>query len=116
VLLCRAEALNELNGINTESFTLINQVKGRSHAKLLDMASYTQSTFRSALLQERGWELFYEGKRREDLIRMNQYDVLVNAYLTRIGQTPGIVMPKNTFFPYPLSQTELDPNLDNSDR
>ena len=40
----------------------------------------------------------------------------LDAYLTRIGQTPSIVMPKNTFFPYPLSQTELDPNLDNSDR
>jgi hypothetical protein len=116
VLLSRAEALNELNGINTESFTLVNQVKARSHAKLLDMASYTQASFRTALLQERGWEFFYEGKRREDLIRFGQYDVLVNAYLTRIGQTPSIVMPKNTFFPYPLSQTELDPNLDNSDR
>jgi hypothetical protein len=116
VLLSRAEALNELNGINTESFTLVNQVKARSHAKLLDMADYTQASFRTALLQERGWEFFYEGKRREDLIRFGQYDVLVNAYLTRIGQTPSIVMPKNTFFPYPLSQVELDPNLDNSDR
>src|SRR5665213_3478962 len=83
VLLSRAEALNELNGINQESIDLINQVKGRSHAKLLDIADYDQSTLRDAILLERGWEFFYEGKRRADLIRMGKYDVLVNAYLTR---------------------------------
>ncbi len=116
VLLSRAEALNELNGPNTESFDLINQVKARSHAKQLVAGSYTQDSFRDALLQERGWEFFYEGKRREDLIRMNKYDVIVNAYLTRIGQTPSITMPKNTYFPYPLAQVQIDPNLDNSDR
>ena len=116
VLLSRAEALNELNGINQESVDLINQVKGRSHAKQLVMANYTQSSLRDALLQERGWEFFYEGKRREDLIRMNKYDVLVNAYLTRIGQPAVITMPKNKFFPYPLSQVTLNPNLNNADR
>lgn len=116
VLLSRAEALNELNGPTAEVISLINQVKGRSHAKQLSLADYNQSTLRDALLQERGWEFFYEGKRREDLIRMNKYDVLVNAYLTRIGQTPVITMPKNKYFPYPLSQVQLNPNLDNSDR
>jgi hypothetical protein len=116
VLLSRAEALNELSGPSTENIGLINQVKGRSHAKLLDMANYTQSTLRDAILQERGWEFFYEGKRREDLIRMNKYDVLVNAYLTRIGQPAVVTMPKDQYFPYPLSQVTLNPNLDNSGR
>lgn len=116
VLLSRAEALNELNGPTAESIGLINQVKGRSHAKLLSLVDYNQSTLRDAILQERGWEFFYEGKRREDLIRMNKYDVLTNAYLTRIGQTPSIVMPKNQYFPYPLSQVQLNPNLSNAGR
>ncbi|MFI5193116.1 MAG: RagB/SusD family nutrient uptake outer membrane protein [Chitinophagales bacterium] len=116
VLLSRAEALNELNGINQESIDLINQVKGRSHAKLLDIADYDQSTLRDAILLERGWEFFYEGKRRADLIRMGKYDVLVNAYLTRIGQPAVITMPKDQYFPYPLSQVTLNPNLSNADR
>ena len=116
VLLLYAEALNELNGPAAESIDLINQVKGRSHAKLLSLADYNQSTLRDAILQERGWEFFYEGKRREDLIRMDKYDVLTNAYLTRIGQTPSIVMPKNQYFPYPLSQVQLNPNLSNAGR
>jgi hypothetical protein len=116
VLLSRSEALNELNGPNQESFDLINQVKARSNAKQLTMGTYTKDSFRDALLQERGWEFFYEGKRRQDLIRMGKYAEIVNAYLTRIGQTPSIVMPKNTYFPYPLGQVQLNPNLDNSNR
>ena len=67
-------------------------------------------------MQERGWEFFYEGKRRADLIRMNKYDVIVNAYLQRIGQPANIVMPKNKHFPYPQSQVHLNSNLDNSSR
>jgi len=117
VLLSRAEALNELNGPTAECFSLVNQVKGRSHARLLDPAGgYTKDSFRDALLQERGWEFFYEGKRRADLVRMNKYDVIVNAYLKRIGQTPAISMPKNKYFPYPLSQVQVNPNLSNADR
>lgn len=116
VLLSRAEALNEINGPTEEAIDLINEVKNRSHAKLLSLADYNQSTLRDAILQERGWEFFYEGKRRADLIRMNKYDVIVNAYLNRIGEPANIVMPKNKYFPYPQNQVNLNPNLDNSDR
>jgi starch-binding outer membrane protein, SusD/RagB family len=116
VLLSRAEAINEISGPNAECIGLINQVRNRSHAKPLNLADYNQSSLRNAILQERGWEFFYEGKRRADLIRMNKYDVIVNAYLNRIGQPSNIVMPKNKYFPYPQSQVNLNPNLDNSGR
>lgn len=116
VLLSRAEALNELSPVSTEAVTLINQVKGRSHAPLLDAANFTQSTLRDAILQERGWELYYEGKRRADLIRMDKYDVIENAHLVRIGLPASIVMPKNKYFPYPQNQVNINPNLDNADR
>lgn len=116
VLLSRAEALNEISGPSQENIDLINQVKSRSHAEPLTLAGLTQTTLRDAILQERGWEFFYEGKRRSDLIRMGKYDVIVNAYLTRIGQPASIVMPKNKYFPYPQAQVNLNPNLDNSDR
>jgi starch-binding outer membrane protein, SusD/RagB family len=116
VLLSRAEALNELGGPTQEGIDLINAVKARSKAKLLSLADYDQNSLRDAILQERGWEFFYEGKRRADLIRMGKYDVVVNAYLNRIGQPSNIVMPKNKYFPYPQSQVNLNPNLDNSAR
>jgi hypothetical protein len=116
VLLSRAEALNEISGPTTEAINLINQVKGRSHAKLLVLANYTQATLRDAILQERGWELFYEGKRRADLIRMNKYDVLVNAYHLRVGEAALIKMPQNKYYTYPQSQVDLNPKLSNADR
>lgn len=116
VLLSRAEALNEISGPTTEAIDLINKVKGRSHAKLLVLADYNQSTLRDAILQERGWEFFYEGKRRADLIRMNKYDVLVNAYHLRVGEAALIKMPQNKYYTYPQSQVDLNPKLSNADR
>ena len=116
VLLSRAEALNEISGPTPEAIGLINQVKGRSHAKLLVLSDHNQSSLRDAILQERGWELFYEGKRRADLIRMNKYDVLVNAYHLRVGEAAQIQMPKNKYYTYPLSQVNLNPKLSNADR
>ncbi|GAA3995138.1 hypothetical protein GCM10022210_56980 [Mucilaginibacter dorajii] len=116
VLLSRAEALNELGGPTAEAVALVNQVKARSHAKQLVASTLTQSTFRDALLQERGWELYYEGKRRADLKRFGKYDVVVNAYLKRTGQTQTVQLPRDEFFPYPLSQTQINPNLSNAGR
>jgi hypothetical protein len=116
VLLSRAEALNEINGPTAEAIDLINQVKARSHAKLLVLSDYNQASLRDAILQERGWELFYEGKRRADLIRMNKYDVLVNAYHLRVGEAAQIKMPQNKYYTYPQSQVNLNPKLSNADR
>jgi hypothetical protein len=116
VLLSRAEALNEISGPTAEAIGLINQVKARSNAKQLVLANYNQSTLRDAILQERGWELFYEGKRRADLIRMNKYDVLVNAYHTRVGEGAPIKMPQNKYYTYPQSQVNLNSNLSNAGR
>ena len=116
VLLSRAEALNEISGPTQEAIDLINMVKGRSHAKQLILANHNKTTLRDAILQERGWELFYEGKRRQDLIRMNKYDVLVNAYHLRVGETATIKMPQNKYYTYPQSQVNLNTKLSNADR
>jgi len=116
VLLSRAEALNNLNGPTQECIDLINDVRERSHAKPLVLSNYTKESLNDAILQERGWEFFYEGKRRADLIRFGKYAQIVNAYLTRIGQPAVITMPKNQYFPYPQNQVNINPNLDNSGR
>lgn len=117
VILCRAEALNEVNGPTAESIDLINQVKGRSHATLLGSASgFTKETLRNAILKERGWEFFFECKRRQDLIRMGKYAEVTNGYLTAIGQTPNIDNTQDKYFPYPQKQVDLNPNLNNAGR
>lgn len=117
VLLSRAEALNELNGPTSEAIGLINQVRERSHATPLVLGNFTSTaSLRTAILQERGWEFFYEGKRRADLLRMGQYDVIVNAYLKAIGQSNTVTLPKDQYFSYPLNQVQVDPNLSNAGR
>lgn len=117
ILLCRAEALNELGGPTTEAIGLINQVKDRSHATELGAAgTFSKETLRNAILQERGWEFFFECKRRQDLIRMGKYESVVNAYLTAVGKTPTISISRDKYFSYPQSQVDLNPSLNNNDR
>lgn len=117
ILMSRAEALNELNGPNAESIQLVNQVKARSKATLLGAAgTFTKDGLRDAILTERGWEFFFECKRREDLIRMGKYQSMVNTYLTAIGQPARIDINKHKYFPYPQAQVDLNPNLSNSER
>ncbi|GGH48537.1 hypothetical protein GCM10007423_49830 [Dyadobacter endophyticus] len=117
ILMSRAEALNELNGPNAESIQLINQVKARSKATLLGAAgTFTKDGLRDQILKERGWEFFFECKRREDLIRMGKYQSVVNTYLSSIGKAPRIDINKHKYFPYPQTQVDLNPSLSNSDR
>lgn len=74
ILLSRAEALNELNGPNPESIDLINQVRNRSELGNLSLADFgSKVALRNQILKERGWEFYYEGKRREDLIRHGKF-------------------------------------------
>lgn len=73
VLLSRAEALNELSGPSQEVIDLINEVRLRANVTALSLAGYSQESLRDALLQERGWEFFFEAKAREDLLRQDRF-------------------------------------------
>lgn len=117
IVMCHAEALNELNGPTQASIDLINKVKGRAKATLLGPPSgYTKETLRNAILQERGWEFFFECKRRQDLIRTGMYQQVVNTYLTGIGKPASVNITRDKYFSYPQTQTDLNPNLSNAGR
>lgn len=73
ILLCRAEALNELTGPNNESISLINQVRARAGLAALSQGNFDQQSLREQILRERGWEFYAEGHRRMDLIRMGRF-------------------------------------------
>jgi starch-binding outer membrane protein, SusD/RagB family len=73
ILLSRSEALNEINGPNQESITLINKVRSRANVPLYTVGSFTKESFRDAILNERLWEFFTEGFRRQDLIRQGKF-------------------------------------------
>lgn len=117
ILLSRAEIINEISGPTQEAVDLINRVKARAKAPLLGAAgTFTRETLRDAILQERGWEFFFECKRRQDLIRMGKYETVVNTYLKAAKLTPTIQMPRDKYFSYPQAQTDINKKLSNGDR
>ena len=72
IYLIKAEALNEL-GQTTQAIALVNTVRARVFNPPKPVAAATQQAARDVILQERLFELTDEGKRRQDLIRMGQY-------------------------------------------
>jgi hypothetical protein len=105
ILLSRAEALNELNGPNEESISLVNQVRTRAGVKPLELAGYTKETLRDAIFQERDWELYFEQKSRQDRIRQGNF---VSGAQAR-GKTAA--KPHHVLFPLPQSELDANPNL-----
>jgi len=103
ILLSRAEALNELSGPTQSSIDLINEVRTRAGIAPLSLSGFTKETLREAILQERAWELFFEGKRREDMIRQG---VFISDAVNRGKKAQDF----HVLFPIP--QVELDANPD----
>ncbi|WP_207420657.1 RagB/SusD family nutrient uptake outer membrane protein [Desertivirga brevis] len=95
VLLMLAEAVNELRGPTSEAQGFINKVRKRAGLSDLSGADISsKESFRTALLRERGWELFFEGQRRVDLVRMGKF----SEALTAAGKAP---QPGTGLFPVP---------------
>jgi starch-binding outer membrane protein, SusD/RagB family len=99
ILLARAEALNEINGPTQESIDLINRVRTRAGVTLHTLGAFTKETLRDAILEERKWEFFTEGFRRQDLLRHNRF--ISNAVARGKNAKPFHVL-------YPIPQTEID--------
>jgi hypothetical protein len=106
VLLMYAEALNEKNnGPNQEAYDVINQVRAR--AELTDLPQgLTKEQFSDAILQERAWELAYEGHRRFDLVRFGK---LVEAVKSTSASNPvGAANVQDFHQLWPIPQEVID--------
>lgn len=106
VLLTLAEAENEIQGPNQTSVDLINQLRSRAFngnaTKLVQTTDFTsKEDLRDYILSERGWELYAEGYRRDDLIRHGK---LISNAVER-GKTA-----EDYQYLYPIPQTERDKN------
>ncbi|HSC55257.1 MAG TPA: RagB/SusD family nutrient uptake outer membrane protein [Phnomibacter sp.] len=96
-----AEAINEQNGPTVEAQGFINDVRRRAGISNLSGAAIaSKDAFRDAILQERGWELYFEGQRRVDLLRMNKW----TQALTTVGKAPN---PGPGLFPVPQYMLDL---------
>ena len=102
ILLTMAEALNEVNGPNSTSVNLINQVRSRAGADAIQLSDFpTTELLREHILNERLWEFYLEGMEREDLLRNGEF--ISRARERGISAQDFQVL-------YPIPQRELDAN------
>ncbi|MCB0543474.1 MAG: RagB/SusD family nutrient uptake outer membrane protein [Saprospiraceae bacterium] len=99
VLLMKAEALYRQNASDADALDLVNQVRNRSYEPDSPLGALTDAD----LLAERGREMFYEGVRRQDLIRFGVYG---NATEFMPGSDPC-----KELWPIPTAQRNVNPNL-----
>ncbi len=104
IVLTKAEALTNKNGVSQDAVDLLNSIHQRSFAVAERPAPYIMSSFadKQALLdaiwQERRWELAFEGFDRFDFIRT--------------GRAPNPVLPANKYaLPVPYSETAITGQL-----
>ena len=110
VLLSKAEAINEISGPTQEVIDLINQVRTKAKATPLVLADFSSTdALREAILDERGWEFYFEGKRREDLIRHGKY---ISAKRNHpVDPLPG-AEEFRVLMPIPLTELDNNPNME----
>ncbi|MBK8501364.1 MAG: RagB/SusD family nutrient uptake outer membrane protein [Saprospiraceae bacterium] len=111
ILLLHAEALNELrNGTSTEALSVINTVRARARFDgttvqpiLPDLDRLDKASFAEAILQERKYELGWEGHRWFDLIRFGKLEEKVT-----VSKPGSMVSLTHHLFPIPASELTLN--------
>lgn len=108
VLLMKAEALMRSGGDMAEALDLVNQVRGRA-----GLEAFSELTNEN-LLAERGREFFYEGWRRNDLIRFDAFQGDWDFKRDPDDRDATAETPESTdleLFPIPTNQLAANPNL-----
>jgi starch-binding outer membrane protein, SusD/RagB family len=108
VLLTRAEAITRKSqSVGQEAIDLINEVRNRAFNhnpdKIVKLSDFTNAEeLLDWILKERGWELYFEGHRRIDLIRHGKF-------LSK-AQERGAIDVAEFRETWPIPQAELDKN------
>lgn len=103
IVLVYAEAL----GPTAEGYKWVNIIRNR--AGLGDLTpNLSANDFRNAVVQERAWELAFEGNRLYDLRRKN----MVLEKDPRAVQA-GLTKEQTAFYPIPQMEVDLNPNIRN---
>jgi len=106
ILLSKAEALNEINGPNSESIRLINMIRERAGVDPVSQGDFaSKQDLRDFIFEERRKELYYEGKSREDLIRWGKY-------ITRAQERGLDAQPFHRLYPIPQSELDANPEIE----
>jgi hypothetical protein len=108
ILLIAAESINEIDPQNEDKYKWINQIRERArngvNSDLPNLVNLSQDEFRMAVLEERRFELAFEGERAWDLKRRG-------LFLKTMRTQGAIVEDYMLLFPIPNTQIILNPNL-----
>lgn len=104
IYLIRAEAKLR-NNDETGALADINFLRSKRSAEGKTLAELTSLTL-DDVLKERGYELYWEGLRRQDLIRFGKY--------TEAYQEKPVTNASRIVFPVPTSAADVNENLDAS--
>jgi hypothetical protein len=105
----RAEAMVELSQDPVLANSDFNTLRSRVETASFDGSGMSMSEFRTALLEERGVELYMEGHRFFDLTRMGVYDEYCK---TLHGNIDGARQAEDYLWPIPVSETSANNNID----
>ncbi len=96
----------EAAGPVEEGYTWINAVRERAGLDPLE-SGLDEDAFREAVLQERKWELCYEGQHLFDLRR-------TAAVTSTVSQAAGLTEDEASFYPLPQREVQLNQELNNN--
>jgi hypothetical protein len=108
VMLLKAEALMRKNGgvATQEAVDLVNEVRSRAFEDPTGHLFTSETLTLDDILQERAWELYYEGHRRTDLIRFDKFVRGTWEFFDRSNEGDY-----RNVFPIPQAQINANPNL-----
>ena len=93
----------EAAGPTAKSYELVNYIRNRAGLGNLP-ANLDKDTFRKAILNERRYELSFEGDRCYDLRRWNRLHTDITA-----AKEQGLTAEQMVFYPIPSIETDLNP-------
>lgn len=116
VLLMYAEAENEAGGITQQAYDALKKIRDRASLTTPAIGSFTQETFREAVLRERWHELCYEGITWFDMVRLRKvYNEVTDGFDNFVGHvnlsSNQTLQEKHLLFPIPTREILNNPNL-----
>ena len=114
VLLIYAEAQNESGGLNTEAFNALKLIRDRANLVTPAMGTFTQATFRNAVLEERWHELSFEGIAWFDMLRLRKvYNPATDTFVDFVGASLNgtTLQEKHLLLPLPAADFRNNPTL-----
>ena len=115
ILLLYAEAQNEVGGApSADAYNALKAIRDRAGLLTPAIGTFSQTTFRDAVLRERLHELSYEGITWFDMIRLQKvYDSANDVFVDFVGADMNGVdlLAKHLLLPLPAADFRNNPNL-----